>query len=161
MMLKGLNQKTKQKKFILLKRDWEELVNRSVKFKGAVARYCACRAMIDSDSWLTNRNRQKRRPATMRILRDFELFAGTSRMFENKLSGPWPYYLKNKESDTRATMASNVAEVQFKKKLVCVRYEAVIFQVLKACVYLATAYLLVVRACLFAICTVNGLLELF
>ena len=51
------------------------------KFKGAVARYCACTAMIDSGSWLTNRNRQKRRPATMRILRDFVVFAGTSRMF--------------------------------------------------------------------------------
>ena len=48
--------------------------------KEAVARYCACTAMIDSGSWLTNRNRQKRRPATMRILRDFVVFAGTSRM---------------------------------------------------------------------------------
>ena len=47
--------------------------------KGALARYCACTAMIDSGSWLTNRNRQKRRPATMRILRDFVVFAGTSR----------------------------------------------------------------------------------
>ena len=37
--------------------------------------------MIDSGSWLTSRNRQKRRPATMRILRDFEVFAGSSRMF--------------------------------------------------------------------------------
>ena len=50
-------------------------------FKGAVARYYTCTAMIDSGSWLTNRNRQKRRPATMRILRDFVIFAGTSRMF--------------------------------------------------------------------------------
>ena len=65
----------------------------------------------------------------MPILRDFEVLAGTSRMFENKLSG-------------RATMASNIAEVQF------VRCEAVIFEVLKACVYLAMAYLLV-RACFF------------
>ena len=39
--------------------------------------------MIDSSSWLSNRNRQKRRLATMRILRDFEALAGTSRMFEN------------------------------------------------------------------------------
>ena len=52
-----------------------------VKFKGAVARYCACKTMIDSGSWLTNRNRQKRRPATMRILRDCVVFAGTSRKF--------------------------------------------------------------------------------
>ena len=50
-------------------------------FKGAVLWYCACTAIIDCGSWLTNRNRQKRRPATMRILRDFVVFAGTSRMF--------------------------------------------------------------------------------
>ena len=37
--------------------------------------------MIDSGRWLTNRNRQKRRPVTMRILRDFVVFAETSRMF--------------------------------------------------------------------------------
>ena len=37
--------------------------------------------MIDSGSWLTNRNREKRCPATMRILRDFVVFAGTSRTF--------------------------------------------------------------------------------
>ena len=81
----------------------------------------------------------------MRILQDFEVFAGTSRMFENKLSGLWPFYLKNKESDRRA---SNIAEVQLKKKyIVFVRCEAVIFEVLKACVYLAMAYFLVVRAC--------------
>ena len=49
--------------------------------KGAVARYCACTAMIDSGSWLTHRNRLKRRPATMRTLRDFVLFAWTLRMF--------------------------------------------------------------------------------
>ena len=30
-------------------------------FKGTVSRYCACTAMIDSGSLLTNRNRQKRR----------------------------------------------------------------------------------------------------
>ena len=46
--------------------------------KGAVARYCACTAMTDSDSWLTNRNRQRRRPATLRILRYFEVFARSS-----------------------------------------------------------------------------------
>ena len=41
-----------------------------------------------------------------------------------------------------------IAEVQFKKiYIVFVRCEAVIFEVLKACVYLAMAYLLVVRAC--------------
>ena len=82
----------------------------------------------------------------MRILRDFEALAGTSRMFENKLSG-------------RATMASNIAEVQLKKNIVFVRCEAVIL--LKAFVYLAMAYLLVVRACFFAICTAKGLLQLF
>ena len=49
--------------------------------KGAVARYCACTALIDSGSWSTNRNRQKRRPATMRILRDVVVFSATSRMF--------------------------------------------------------------------------------
>ena len=37
--------------------------------------------MIDSGSWLTNRNREKRCPSTMRILRDFVVFAETSRMF--------------------------------------------------------------------------------
>ena len=46
-----------------------------------VARCCACTAMIDSGSWLTNRNRQKRPLAAMRILRDFLVFAGTSHMF--------------------------------------------------------------------------------
>ena len=40
--------------------------------------------MIDSGSWLTDRTRQKRRPATIPILRDFEVFARSSRMFENK-----------------------------------------------------------------------------
>ena len=55
-----------------------------LQFKGAVARYCACTAMIGSGGWLTNGNHQKRRPATMRMLRDFEVFAGTSCMFENK-----------------------------------------------------------------------------
>ena len=85
--------------------------------------------MIDSGSWFTNRNRQKRRPATMRILQDFEVFAVTSRMFENKLSGLWPFYLKNKESDRRATMASNIAEVQLKKNIVFVRCEALVFEV--------------------------------
>ena len=58
----------------------------NLKVKGAVARYCACTGVIDSGSWVTSGNCQKRRPATMRILRDFEVFAGTSRMFENKLS---------------------------------------------------------------------------
>jgi len=129
--------------------------------KAAIARYCASTAMIDSGSWLTNRNRQKRRPATMRILRDFEVFAVTSRMFENKLSGLWPFCLKNKESDRRATMASNITEVQVKKIIVFLRCEAVIFEVLKTRVYLAMAYVLVVRACLIAICTVKGLLQLF
>ena len=85
--------------------------------------------MIDSGSWLTNRNRQKWRPATMKILRDFEVFAGTSPMFENKLSGLWPFYSRNKESDRRATMASNIAEVQLKKYIGFVRCDAVIFEV--------------------------------
>jgi len=58
-------------------------------------------------------------------------------------------------------MASNIAEVQLKKYIVFVRCEAVIFEVLKACVYLAKAYLLVVRACFFVICTAKGVLQLF
>ena len=63
-------------------------------------------------------------------------------------------------------MASNIAEdqqvqIQLKKKIVFVRYEAVIFEVVKTCVYLAIAYLLVVRACFFAICIVKGLPQLF
>ena len=58
-------------------------------------------------------------------------------------------------------MASNIAEVQLEKYIVFVRSEAVIFEVLKDCVYLAMAYLLVVRACFFAICTAKGLLQLF
>ena len=40
-------------------------------------------------------------------------------------------------------MASNIAQVQLKKKIVFVRCEVVIFEVLKTCVYLAMAYLLV------------------
>ena len=43
---------------------------RSRSIRGTVAWYCACTAMIDSGSWITNRNRQKWRPATMRILRE-------------------------------------------------------------------------------------------
>ena len=63
-------------------------------------------------------------------------------------------------------MASNIAEdqqvqVKLKKQIVSVRREAVIFEVLKTCVYLAMAYLLVVRACFFGICIVKGLLQLF
>ena len=58
-------------------------------------------------------------------------------------------------------MASNVAEVQLKKNIVFVRCEAVIFEVLKACVYLVMVYLLVVRACFFVIFTAKGLLQLF
>ena len=38
-------------------------------------------------------------------------------MVENKFSGLRPFYLKNKESDRRATMVSNFAEVQLKKIL--------------------------------------------
>ena len=58
-------------------------------------------------------------------------------------------------------MASNIAEVQLKKiSVVFVRCEAVIFKALKACVYLAIAYLLVVRTCFFAICSDKALLEL-
>ena len=53
----------------------------------------------------------------MRILWDFEVFAGTSRRFENKMSGLWLFYLKNKESDRRATMGSNIADVQLKNIL--------------------------------------------
>ena len=49
-----------------------------LQLKGAVARYCAGTAMIGSGDWLTNRNHQKRRPARKRMLRDFEVFAGTS-----------------------------------------------------------------------------------
>ena len=64
-------------------------------------------------------------------------------------------------------MASNIAEdkqvqaqLKKKKRIVFVRCEAVIFdrsEVQKTCVYLAMAYLLVVRACFFAICIVKGL----
>ena len=44
-------------------------------------------------------------------------------------------------------MVSNIAEVKLKNMtcIVFARCEAVIFEVLKACVYLAMAYLLVVR----------------
>ena len=60
-------------------------------------------------------------------------------------------------------MASNIAEdrqaqVQLKKGLSSFA-EAVILEVLKACVYLAMAYLLVDRACFFALCIVKGLLQ--
>ena len=63
-------------------------------------------------------------------------------------------------------MASNTAEdqqvqVPLKKKIFFVRCEALIFEVLKTCVSSAMAYLLVGRACFFAICIVKGLLELF
>ena len=58
-------------------------------------------------------------------------------------------------------MASNIAQVRLKKKIVFVRCEVVIFEALKTCVYLAMAYLLVVRACFLAICIVKGLLQLF
>ena len=67
-------------------------------------------------------------------------------------------------------MASNIAEDQQvqvqlkeKKKIVFVCCEPVIFsrfEVLKTCVYLAIAYLLVVRVFFFAICIVKGLLQL-
>ena len=66
-------------------------------------------------------------------------------------------------------MASKIGEdqqaqvqVQLKEKD-CLRSltEAVIFEVLKTCVYLSMRYLLVVRACFLAICIVNGLLQLF
>ena len=42
-----------------------------------------------------------------------------------------------------------------------VRCGAVVFEVLKAFVYLAMAYLLLVRACFFAICKAKVLLQLF
>ena len=58
-------------------------------------------------------------------------------------------------------MASNIPEVQLKKNIVFLRCEAVIFEVLKTRVYLVMAYVLDVRACFFAICTVKGLLQLF
>ena len=58
-------------------------------------------------------------------------------------------------------MASNIAEVQLTEKYCLRSLLAVIFEVLKACVYLAMAYLLVVRACFFAICTAKDLLQLF
>ena len=47
-----------------------------------------------------------------------------------------------------------------KKKIVVVRCEAVIFEVLKTCVYLAMAYLLGARACFFSILIVKSLLQL-
>ena len=52
----------------------DDLLIETDRIKRTLARYCACTAMIDSGSWLTNRNRQKRRPATMRVMRDFEVF---------------------------------------------------------------------------------------
>ena len=59
-------------------------------------------------------------------------------------------------------MASNIAEVQLKKiYIVFVRGEAVKFLVLKACVYLAMANLLVLCAYFLAICAAKGLLQLF
>ena len=65
----------------MLRADFYYVKENRKAFKGAVARYCACTALIESGSWLTNRNRQKRRSATMRMLRDFVVFAETSRMF--------------------------------------------------------------------------------
>ena len=52
------------------------------------------------------------------------------------------FCLKNKESDWPATLANNIAEdqlvqVQLQKKIVFVRSEAVILEVLKTCVCLA------------------------
>ena len=58
--------------------------SKTPEFKLTMSRYCACTAMIDSGSLLANRNRQKRRRATMRILHDFEVFAGYSGVLENK-----------------------------------------------------------------------------
>ena len=59
----------------------------------------------------------------------------------------WPvtFCLKNKESE-------NITEVQLKKNIGFVCCEAVIFELLKTSVHLASAYLLVVRAGFFAIC---------
>ena len=72
------------------------------------------------------------------------------------------FCLRTKESDRRATMASNIAEVRLKNiNIVFVGYEAVIFEILKTCVFLAMAYLLVIRPCFFAICTVKGLPQFF
>ena len=59
----------------------KEILGSHTLVKGAVAQYCAYTAMIDRSSWLSNRNRQKRRPATTPTLRDFVVFAGTSRRF--------------------------------------------------------------------------------
>ena len=56
----------------------------------------------------------------------------------------------------------NIAEVQLKNVYnVFVRCKEVMFEVRKTCVYLAMAYLVVVRACFFVICIVKGLLQLF
>ena len=72
------------------------------------------------------------------------------------------FCLRTKESDRRATMAGNIAEVRLKNiNIVFVGYEAVIFEILKTCVFLAMAYLLVIRPCFFAICTVKDLPQFF
>ena len=50
-------------------------------------RCCVSAASPIQDFDFLNKNRQNRRFATMRILREFEVFDGTSCMFENQLTG--------------------------------------------------------------------------
>ena len=57
-------------------------------------------------------------------------------------------------------MTGNIVEVQLRKYIVFVRCEVVIFEVRKACVYLAMVYLLLVRACFFCNLRSMGLLQL-
>ena len=56
-------------------------------------------------------------------------------MFENKLSGLWPYCLKNKESDRRATKASNIPEVQLKKNCLPSLWSGDIWSTKNPCVF--------------------------
>ena len=94
-------------------------------FKGAVARYCACTAMIDSGSWLIARNGVPRQCESCGILKSsLQLHVCLK---TKQIVWPVTFYLKNKESDRRATMASNHCGGTMKKNIVCVGCEAVIF----------------------------------
>lgn len=81
------------------------------------------------------------------------------------MSGLGPFVLKiKKATDVRqwpVIAEDQQVQVQLKKRIVFVRCEAAIFEVLKTCVYLAMPYLLVVRGCFLAICIVKDLLQLF
>ena len=120
-------------------------------FKGTAARYCACTAMIDSGSWLTNRNRQNGVPQQC----EYCGILNSSLCLKTNCVWPVTFCLKKRGSDWRPTMASNIAadqqvQVQNKKKKRLSPFAMkLIFEVLKTCVYLAMAYLLVSSSCLF------------